>query len=101
LSVAAFNARFRLDAVAAGPPGILVDATHAVMTTAQLAQLMEYSTTVPTGALYGKRWRRRIPWDTRLPLAQWMMGEYEPDPDPDYVVTRWREILLVDEGGSE
>lgn len=45
-----------------------------VITRKKLAELPEYSTSVPTGTTIGKRWRRDVD-------GQWMIGEYVRLPD--------------------
>jgi hypothetical protein len=94
---------------------MLVDATHAVMSAAELAALPEYTTTIPTGTQSGKRWKRNATWeglDAQMrghrtnPNGPWMMGEYgEPyDPPADararpgekFVPITWRDVLVVD-----
>jgi len=88
-----------LDAQTAGPPGILVDETHAVMTRAQLTQLMEYSTTTPDGVVPGKRWRRRArPGDQDYPATAWWLCEYYAGTGAQAHLcgTIYRAILLVD-----
>lgn len=89
-----------LDEKAAGPAGILVDEHHAVMTLAQREALMEYSTSVPTGAVPGKRWLRDNTHGTRheVPAGKrWYMGEYVVSAyDEAVCAIHWRKILLVD-----
>jgi len=86
-----------LDREAAGPAGILVDDQHAVMTRAQLAALMEYSTTTPTGVVPGKQWKRREPWKAPADPVAWWLGEYFTTvADDGRCGIHWRRILLVD-----
>jgi len=88
-----------LDSRAAGPPGILVDESHAVMTRAMMGALMEYSTTDPSGVIPGKRWVRYGkpgPYGNGLPKGEDYMGEYVLLDAPDLCTIVWRRILLVD-----
>lgn len=58
----------------------------------ELAQLPEYSCSVPTGTTLGKRWRRNLnayrPDRVGVP-AEWVIGEYVAHPDPTLVGIRW------------
>lgn len=67
-----------------------------VISREELAKLLEYSTSLPTGTTIGKRWRRDVhavkrfhgvvPCDTP---QEWMIGEYVEHSDPDTVGIRW------------
>lgn len=71
------------------------------MTTAQLTQLPEYSTTLPTGTTEGKKWRKaRRPWRNE-PEDEWLMGRYgRPYHDAHEHAGRipiiWRQIVVTD-----
>ena len=67
---------------------MLVDETHAVMSLVEFQELLDYSFSMPTGVVAGKRWKRLVD-------RKWMLGEYEDNEDPSKVDVRWREILLV------
>ncbi len=75
---------------------ILVDDTHAAMDQKDFDSLLEYSCTVPTGVVRGKRWKRREPYRTDDPRpATWWLGEYAHfDGDPEGTCrVRWRKII--------
>jgi len=76
----------------------LVTADEAVMTLDYFDDLLEYSTSLPTGTYIGKRWKRfvgpNVNWGGQQ--ARWVMGEYADDPsDPDRVLIIWRRITHV------
>jgi hypothetical protein len=68
----------------------------------ELADLPEYSCSIPTGTTPGKRWkrdanayRRDLPWPGHVP--DWLLGEYVEIPgDPDHVGIRWRTVCIAD-----
>lgn len=53
------------------------------MTQQEVDDLLEYSTTLPTGKTIGKRWKRYLHLGPRA--GSWVLCEYVPDPDPGYV----------------
>lgn len=59
-----------------------------VISRKDLAVLLEYSCTIPTGTIIGKRWRRNVHFGTRID-PEWMIGEYIEDPDPKMVGIKW------------
>lgn len=56
---------------------------YLVLTEKELTALPEYSHSVPTGTTIGKRWRRLTVEKT------WIVGEYQQDPDPNFVIIKW------------
>ncbi|MCH7549650.1 MAG: hypothetical protein IH969_08985 [Candidatus Krumholzibacteriota bacterium] len=71
----------------------------------ELDELLEYSTTLPTGTTIGKRWKRRVQVLQSLPRrnpctvefsepAVWHMGEYAEHPDPGKTAILWYEIVI-------
>lgn len=68
---------------------VLVDDDYALMSESDFSQLLEYSTSIPTGVYEGKMWKRRC-------SDGWMLGWYgfEVD-DGKAVTTNFREVLLV------
>lgn len=64
-----------------------------------LRNLPEYSTSIPTGAIVGKRWKRnplhREVRSSELPEHLWTVGEYVPHPDPELVGIRWYRVDVV------
>lgn len=60
------------------------------ITRADLAKLLDYSCSLPTGTAVGKRWSRHIPYrvDGESPV-EWMIGEYVSHPDPSLVGIKW------------
>ena len=76
---------------------ILVDDKHALMSAEACAKLCEYSASLPTGTWHGKRWKREVR-DGPLQYSKhvaWYMGEYIPDPDPNFIGIKWRKIIIV------
>lgn len=62
--------------------------------------LLNYSTTLPTGTVEGKRWRRALhPWRTSI-SDEWFMGEYgAPYPKGHQlhgeIPITWRQIIVL------
>lgn len=75
---------------------VLVDDFTAVMPPSELERLRTYSSTLPTGAYIGKRWKREIT-DAKGNFIKWMMGEYAPNPDNKLVDIIWRDIEVIDD----
>ena len=68
---------------------VLVDDDHALMTTADFDQLLEYSSSIPTGTYPGKMWKR----DEQ---GEWWLGWFSAHPtDPKLLRIHWRRILVV------
>lgn len=68
---------------------ILVDEQHAVMTPATLAQLHEYSSTLPSGTYAGKMWRRSVG------DGGWWLCWYGELVSPDEISIHRRQVLLA------
>jgi hypothetical protein len=81
---------------------ILLDDTHALMTTETFKELKEYSATQPTGAYEGKMWKRHNGVFDHEFLARggkptWLLCWFDvSSKGPDWVSTKSRQILLVD-----
>lgn len=81
---------------------ILVDDTHAVMTTATFRKLAEYSATNPSGVYPGKMWRRHngahdLDFLRRGGKPEWLLCWYGySSKGPDFCSTNYRTILLSD-----
>lgn len=68
---------------------ILVDDTHALMSENDLKELLEYSTSTPTGVYAGKMWKTKCS-DT------WFLRWFAIcEDDPDMCITHHREIILI------
>lgn len=52
----------------------LLDNGTVLLTPREFRDLLEYSTTLPTGTTPGKVWKRRVPWWAKPEDAQWMRG---------------------------
>ena len=65
------------------------------LTLAEFKALRTYSTSLPTGVIFGKRWKRREPHGG--PIKMWWMGEYfHPEGAEDFVAQiRWTRITSV------
>ena len=55
---------------------MLLDNGSVAMTPKELAALLEYSTTLPTGTIPGKQWRCRRPWYAPENADNWWRGTY-------------------------
>ena len=69
---------------------MLLDATDAVMTRREFDELMEYSTSLPSGTTIGKIWKCHARNDT------WWLGEYCETTLVGMVDIKWRRIHVVD-----
>jgi len=101
-------------------PGLTKPPPIVKLTPREFDELLEYSTTLPTGTTIGKRWKRNQnmmrypicshldPWSgTKEPdfrgEPDWWMGEFIPDPDPKRdrdgkpltIGIRWSKIEVV------
>lgn len=69
------------------------------MTLAQLAELPEYSCSLPTGTRIGKRWRRNLNAFVYPAMeAVWFLGEYAQQLRPGTILIRWTPVKLVGPG---
>lgn len=98
-------------ALSRNPRGeIVVDDTHALMSSDTFNELLVYDTTLPTGTTIGKRWSRTeyvAMTDSDPPKrfkvfgpgpdveTRVLMGEYVEHPDPKKVGIKFREVLIV------
>lgn len=77
---------------------ILVDDKSAVMEQKDFVDLLEYSCSLPTGTIIGKRWKRNnnshFNYDKSKP-EDWWMGEYFDINDPNNIGIKWRKIEVV------
>jgi len=62
---------------------------------AEVAALLEYSCSLPTGTRIGKQWKRNMNWRTNLPPC-WWRGEYVESAEPGMVDIEWIEIEVFD-----
>lgn len=69
---------------------ILVDATHAIVSRADFAELREYSSTTPSGVYPGKMWKA-------FRGGEWWLRWYGNHPDPKYVTNHARRILILEQ----
>ena len=81
------------------------------LTVKELLDLPEYSSSLPTGLIVGKRWRRDGNFWARREFAhlhfwdgtpepedcgeEWWIGQYVPDAEPGYVGITWTRVDLV------
>jgi hypothetical protein len=70
-----------------------MDDTHVLLSTAQVADLKDYSTSYPTGAYEGKCWKRKCGVD-------WLLCWYRPHANPDKLSITYRIILEVENNGN-
>lgn len=64
------------------------------MNTEELESLLEYSSTLPTGKIVGKKWRRYLYNGPHK--GTWILCEYIEDPDPTMMGISSKRIELVD-----
>lgn len=66
---------------------------NTVLTRDELFELPEYSCSLPTGTIIGKRWRRDVHAYREPPVPaeqhEWQIGEYVEHPDPELVGIVW------------
>lgn len=80
---------------------IEVDNTHALMSQAVFNELLEYSSTQPSGVYPGKMWRRHDGiYDTKFLASggkpEWLLCWYDvSEKGPDWCSTKTRKILIV------
>lgn len=98
---------------------MLKDDKTAIVTPDEFDALLEYSTSIPTGTIVGKVWKRKytvidkavplgitFPWpicdgrvamDCRVEQKHdlWQLGEYVEDKDPTMIGIKWRDLLVV------
>lgn len=60
------------------------------VTQAEFDELREYSHTLPSGTVIGRRWKRREP----LARKGWVLGEYVACDIPNKVGIRWSELRV-------
>lgn len=65
-----------------------MDDTHVLLTSAQVAQLHDYSGSYPTGTYDGKCWKREAP-------GGWCLCWYHPHPQPNKISIGHRLILEI------
>ena len=74
------------------------------MTTSALRELAEYSCTLPTGTIIGKKWRRHEPYqrdlkkcgdNAKVACDHWILGEYIDIGSCESVGIRWKKIEVV------
>lgn len=69
---------------------ILLDDTHALMGKSAFDNLLEYSTSIPSGVYVGKMWKGRYK------EGGWYLAWFSKCEDPKFVNNNYREILLLD-----
>lgn len=58
---------------------------------AEFDALLDYSCSIPTGVIIGKRWKRGEPYGNP---TQWFMGEYVASDEPEMADIRWSKIAV-------
>lgn len=56
--------------------------------------LLEYSCSMPTGVVIGKRWRRNVTAFMGGLRPHWVMGEYGSHEDPKKATILWHDVEL-------
>jgi len=69
---------------------IVIDETHAIMSTKILNQLSEYSSSIPTGVYEGKMWKCN---DRK---GGWLLCWFGPSKDPTMCSINNRKIIIDD-----
>lgn len=75
--------------------------SETVISVADLRLLPEYSCSLPTGTVVGKRWRRMLHHgatqeDYPLEKREWQIGEYVPHRNPSLIGIKWSWALDED-----
>ena len=60
-----------------------------LMSQVKLDELLEYSTSLPTGTTIGKRWKCKG-------KDGWFLGEYVPGGEPGHVNIKWKRIRIAE-----
>lgn len=64
----------------------------------ELRSMPEYSTTLPTGTTTWKMWKRNVlargEHGGLVATDEWLVGQYVPCDDPNYIGIRWHEVHL-------
>ena len=60
-----------------------------LMSQAEFDELLEYSTSLPTGTTIGKRWKRKM-------KDGWFLGEYVPGGEPGHINIKWKRIRIAE-----
>lgn len=79
---------------------VLIDETHALLTSEQFDKLSEYSSSIPSGVYEGKAWKRHNgEFDEAFKRAggqpYWQLGWFGPSDDPSKCSVNFRSILLI------
>ena len=69
---------------------ILIDDTHALMDKETFDQLLEYSSSLPSGVYEGKMWKKAFGLD-----HEWQLGWYGSSDSPGLCSVKFRVILIV------
>ncbi len=70
-----------------------------LLTRREFADLLEYSTTLPTGTTAGKAWKARRPWNAPKDRAEWWRGVFgAPYPEGHkyhgQIPIGWRRVIV-------
>ena len=66
------------------------------LTKKQFDDLLEYSTSIPTGTTIGKQWKRQLwDWEFSRPSGKWQLVEYTWHKDPNLVGMKYKNINIV------
>lgn len=80
--------------------GIVIPLSGPVwLTMEQFKALSDYSCTVPTGVVPGKRWKRRKVYQYKGPEPlprEWLLGYYDPSDEVGRCITGFRQILCIE-----
>jgi hypothetical protein len=60
--------------------------------------MREYSSTLPSGTVLWKMWKRNLNFGTRSKEKSWVVGQYVPYTGdlPDQIGIRWYEVQLLE-----
>lgn len=64
------------------------------MAVKEFMELLEYSCSMPTGVVIGKRWRCNVTAFMGGLKPHWVMGEYAPHEDPKKAAILWHDVEL-------
>lgn len=65
------------------------------LTQKEFDDLLDYSCSLPTGVIVGKKWKRRVPY--RGEPYEWFLGEYRKSEREGFVDTVFSHIVIVGE----
>lgn len=73
-----------------------------MLTQRQFDALLEYSHSIPSGTVAGKKWKKREPYrDDEGPPFYWFTGEYVASSRPGMIGVIWRRVVIKNRTSQE